>query len=168
MNVNKKAQKKILIIVIITFIITINAIVFYGINLYIKSNVAIKLDHSEIDLKIDLNNKSKGVLVPKGKVTNSNQVDMFSFEYYVMLNNQNKDQYNKLIVTVKEVVIEGTDLNHLVVIDINDTGLEHISNLSEDRVVINVTVSLLEPKDEEEYLEIINKKINITLNFRVE
>lgn len=167
MNVEKKEKRKILILVIIAFIVTIASIIFYGINLHFKSNVAIKLDFSEVDLKIELNDKSKGVLVPKGKVTNKNEVDTFNFQYYVMLSGKHKEEFNELSVTVKEVVLEGTNLNHLVNIDINETGVIYVSEINDEMLEINVTVSLLEPKDEEEYLEIINKKINITLNFKV-
>lgn len=55
----------------------------------------------------------------------------------------------------------------MVNVDIDGSGEIHTYNLSEDKIEVSVKVTLNEPKDELEYLEIINKKINITLIFKV-
>lgn len=167
MDADKRKRRKILVLVIIAFFITITSIVVYGINLHLKSNVAIQLDYSEFELKVDLTNKSNGVLVPVGRVTNNNEVDMYMFTYYVILREEQISLFSELTVKVKEIVISGTNLEHLVNVDIDGFGEIHTYNLSEDKIEVSVKVTLNEPKDELEYLEIINKKINITLIFEV-
>ncbi|HHU21275.1 MAG TPA: hypothetical protein GXZ51_02390 [Acholeplasma sp.] len=79
MDVDKRKRRKILVLVIIAFFITITSIVVCGINLHLKSNVTIQLDYSGFELKVDLTNKSNRVLVPVGRVTNNNEVDMYMF-----------------------------------------------------------------------------------------
>lgn len=85
----------------------------------------------------------------------------------VILRGEQISLFSELTVKVKEIVIIGTNLEHLVNVDIDGSGEIHTYNLSEDKIEVSVKVTLNEPKDELEYLEIINKKINITLIFKV-
>lgn len=167
LNVDSKTNKSILILAIIAVVVTIISMISYVINLHIKTNIKIEIDYSYSNISIDLDSKTKGKLVPVGRVTNTSEVDKHIYEYIVIIADDELEAHQELVVSVKYLEITNSESSHLVLINIDGTGMTHTYMLTDNRIVVRVEIMLEEPIDEEEYFAIVNEEIKIILNFKI-
>lgn len=107
----------------------------------------------------DFDNKA---LVPKG-YAREGQTDEIVFKYKILWHSDsNLDLIGALEIKPSVEVFE-SESQHLVNIKIEHEPIIHLNEFNE----VLVRITLTEPKDQQEYNDIVNKKFKIKLSFKV-
>jgi hypothetical protein len=150
-------------------------------------NVVIRFEPEDANLVYEeLHDEFSGMLVPVGYVYFEGEVDQVLFEYEVWLDRTLVQIMNLNVDAIDIQIGESTEYAHLVDIEINGSKGSHVAELFNDKVLVQLTVRLLEPIDldeaeardldlslvnvddsEQAFLDIVGETISFKIRFTI-
>jgi hypothetical protein len=163
----KELKRKLILsaITILMLFISITGVTYAYWNKYIDNQSITHQIGDGDTLYVELNSEDTGVLIPSTETPYADEVTEIVLTYNVRINQEALDSgHENLSVNYENLLINGVDTyNHLINIDINPNNL----TVNLNNQVITVTITMNEPLDYNEYIEVINASVTFNLKFEI-